>query len=262
MVVALLLGRKGSIGFPGKNTAPLLGRPLAWYPMNAALKSEVVDRVFLSTDDEKLMALARQTGVEVIERPAYLCTKEALGEDAYKHGYEEITKRLGKKPELLVLLFCNAPTVSPNQIREGVSALRKNPDYDSAITVSRYNMWSPIRARRIDSAGLMKPFIPFEDMAKSLLTTADGQINCDRDSQGDVWFADVAMSVVRPKNLDRMEEGLLPQKWMGQSIFPIKNEAGLDVDYEWQMPQAEWWLRNQGFKDVKFENDIQPSQTI
>jgi len=29
MIVALLLGRKGSIGFPGKNLYPVLGRPLA-----------------------------------------------------------------------------------------------------------------------------------------------------------------------------------------------------------------------------------------
>lgn len=244
MIVALSLGRKGSVGFPGKNTTHVLGHPLAWYSMTAAQECKLVDKVFLSTDDPKLMEIARAIEVEVIERPAYLATKEALGEDAYKHGYEEICKRIGMKPEMIVLLFCNAPTVSSAQIEEGIKALRANPELDSAITVSKYNMWSPIRARRIGSDGLMHPFIPFENMNL-------GGINCDRDSQGDVWFADVALSVIRPANLDHLENGILPQKWMGRKIHPIKNEAGLDIDYEWQFAQAEWWIKKYRPESVK-----------
>lgn len=240
MIAALILGRKGSTGFPGKNTHPVFGRPLAWYPMNAALRSGVVDRGFLSTDDPALMALARETGFDVIERPAELCTNTALGEDAYRHGLGVIRERLGAEPDLLVLLFCNAPTVSPEQIREGVEVLRARPDLDSAITVSRYNMWSPLRARKVSADGTLQPFVPFE-------TFGDPKtLNCDRDSQGDVLFADVALSVIRPANLDRLEEGLLPQKWMGRRIWPIRNEGGLDVDYEWQLGQVEWWLRKNG----------------
>ena len=34
-----------------------------------------------------------------------------------------------------------------------------------------------------------------------------------------------------------MSKGLLPQKWMGKKIAPIVSEAGLDVDYEWQIPK-------------------------
>ncbi len=243
MIAALILGRKGSAGFPGKNTTPVLGRPLAWYPMEAARTSGVVDRLFISTDDPQLMAIGTEQGFETIERPPHLCTDEALGEDAYVHGYQVICERLGAKPELLVLLFCNAATVRPEQIREGVAILRAHPDYDSAVTVSRYNMFSPLRARRVGADGLLQPFVPFE-------TFGDPKtLNCDRDSQGDVLFADVALSVVRPENLDRLEDGLLPQKWMGHKIAPIDNDAGLDLDYQFQVGQVEWWLRNQGWTE-------------
>jgi CMP-N-acetylneuraminic acid synthetase len=239
MIVALLLGRKGSIGFPGKNLYPVLGKPLSWYPMNAAKESIFVDKVYLSTDDEGLMELARENNLEVIERPDYLCTKEALGEDAYVHGYEEICRRIGKKPELMVLLFCNAATLLPETIDEGINVLRKNPEYDSAVTVSRYNMWSPLRARKINNNGLLEPFIPFDAYESD-------NLNCDRDSQGDTWFADVAVSVVRPYNLENLDDGLLPQKWMGKRIYPLRQEAGCDVDYEWQIPVVEWWLKKYG----------------
>jgi hypothetical protein len=39
---------------------------------------------------------------------------------------------------------------------------------------------------------------------------------------------------------------MLPQRWMGQNILPIKNEAGFDLDYEWQLGQASWWLEKYG----------------
>ncbi|MBF0249315.1 MAG: cytidylyltransferase [Alphaproteobacteria bacterium] len=243
MIAAILIGREGSTGFPGKNVFPVLGRPLVSYPLLAAQKAPSIDRIYVSTDSEAIKTIARDLGAVVIERPDYLCTKEALGEDAYVHAYGLIKAdcaEKGEELELLVLLMANAPTISVEQLEEGIRVLRAQPETDSAVTVSCYNMWSPLRARKVDSTGHLKPFVPFE-------TFGDPKtLNCDRDSQGDVWFADMGMSIVRPQNLDCLEDGILPQKWMGQTIWPIKNYGGLDVDYDYQMPQAEFWLKKNG----------------
>lgn len=245
MIAALLLGREGSVGFPGKNLMRVLGRPLSEYPLRAALAAQSVDAVYLSTDSAKLKELARKHGAQVIDRPACLCTKEALGEDAYAHGYRHIKDTLKQDVELMILLFCNAPCVLPSHIDEAVKVLREHPDYDSAVTVSRYNMYSPARARRLTPEGLLQPFIPFENYPEGM------KINCDRDAQGDVYFADVCLSVVRPRCLENLHEGVLPQKWMGRRIAPIQNWGGLDVDYEWQVPQVEFWLRKNGFTEAE-----------
>ncbi|MBI4823531.1 MAG: cytidylyltransferase [Nitrospirae bacterium] len=245
MVIALLMGRKGSKGFPGKNLYPVLGRPLAYYPMKAARDCPEIDKVYLSTDDEELMRLAKENNIEIIQRPPELTTETALGEDVYVHAYETAKERnKGVEIELIVLLMCNAGTVTSASISEGIKVLREHPEYDSAVSVSRYNMWSPLRARRIGGDGLLHPFVPFETFGdpKSL--------SCDRDSQGDVWFADMGVSIVRPRCLERLEEGLLPQKWMGQKIYPLKQWGGLDVDYKWQIPQVEFWLKEHGFSEV------------
>ena len=227
------------LGFPGKNTFEVLGHPLCYYPMKAALDAEGVDDVYLSTDDDKLKEIAKDMSIQVLDRPAELCGPEALGEDVFAHAYDEIVKaNPGKTIEAVVLLFCNCPTLTPGAIEEGIKILREKPEVDSAVTVSRYNMWSPLRARKLDDDGLLKPFVPFE-------TFGDPKtLNCDRDSQGDVLFADMGVSVVRPKCLENLKDGLLPQKWMGQSIHPIHQEAGFDLDYAWQLPLAEWWIKN------------------
>lgn len=211
------------------------------YPLMAAQKAKYVDKVFVSTDSETIKEIGRKYGAEIIDRPAELCKPEALGEDAFVHGYNYIKELSGEDIEFMVLLFCNSPTILPETIDEGIEILRKNPSIDSAVTVSRYNMWSPLRARKVGSDGLLHPFVPFE-------TFGDPKtLNCDRDSQGDVFFADMGASIVCARNLENISEGLLPQKWMGQNIYPLKQWGGCDVDYEWQIPQVEYWLKKHGF---------------
>jgi CMP-N-acetylneuraminic acid synthetase len=39
MITAILIGREGSAGFPGKNVYPVLGRALMEYPLIAATRS-------------------------------------------------------------------------------------------------------------------------------------------------------------------------------------------------------------------------------
>ncbi len=243
MIPALLIGREGSVGFPGKNVYPVLGKPLMSYPLEAAKNAKNVDAVYISTDSQRIKDIGREYGAKIIDRPPDLCTKEALGEHAFVHGYEQIKKESGEPIEQIVLLFCNAATILSETIDEGIGVLRKNNSYDSAVTVSRYNMWSPLRARKVGKDGLLHPFVPFEVFGDPKT------LNCDRDSQGDVWFADMSVSIVRPRCLEHLEEGLLPQKWMGNSIYPLKQWGGCDVDYEWQIPLVEYWLRHHGFKD-------------
>ena len=248
MICALLLGREGSSGFPGKNIYPVLGHPLVAYPLMAALNAPSVGRVYLSTDSPRLKAIAHDHGARVIDRPAYLATKEALGEDAYVHGYQVIRDELkmeGEEIELMILLFANAATITSELLEQGIAALRADPHADSAVTVSIYNMWSPLRARKLGDDGYLHPFVPFEVFGDP------ATLNCDRDSQGDVYFADMGASIVRPHCLENLHAGLLPQKWMGQNILPIHQWGGLDVDYEWQIPQVEFWLKAHG---------VQPAQ--
>jgi CMP-N-acetylneuraminic acid synthetase len=243
MIAALLLGREGSTGFPGKNTYPVLGRPMMVYPLLAAQAAGCVDEIFVSTDSDKIKSVARDYGATIIDRPPELATKEALGDDAYVHGYRYIRDELGKEIELMVLLFCNGPTITATMIDEGVEVLRKDQTLDSAVSVSCYNMWSPIRARKEDEEGLLQPFVPLESFGRL------DAFNCDRDSQGNVYFADMSVSIVRPRCLNDLNYGQLPQRWMGQRIYPLKQWAGCDIDYDWQVPTVEYWLREHGFTE-------------
>ena len=139
-------------------------------------------------------------------------------------------------------MFANAPLVTSKMINQGILKLKKNKRADSAVSTSVYNMWSPLRARKLDHNGFLKPFVPFKTFGNPKT------LNCDRDSQGNVYFADMSLSVVRTKCLEKLKDGLLPQKWMGKKILPIICHGGLDIDYDWQVPQISYLLKKNGKK--------------
>ena len=139
MIAAILIGRKGSSGLPGKNTREVEGHPMVWWPLCAADQCPDVDRIYVSTDDPEIVVISESFGSRIIERPAYLASNDALGEDAFTHAHSVVqadAQQEGTQVEMYVLLMANAVTVTSEQIREGITVLRERPDLDSAVTVS------------------------------------------------------------------------------------------------------------------------------
>ena len=98
-------------------------------------------------------------------------------------------------------------------------------------------MYSPLRARKLNSKGFLIPFVPLSSFGNI------NSFNCDKDSQGDVFFADMSHSVTRGKTLRNINKGLLPQKWMGKKILPVFNSYGCDIDSGWQISMSERWIK-------------------
>ncbi len=245
MNYALIIGRKGSKGFPNKNIQNVMGRKLFEYPLLAALNSKKISRVFVSTDCPVIKKkIVRYKKVILLNRPKHLATDGALGEEVFQNAYfqiKDIISKQKKKINLLTLLFANAPAITSKMIDKSILILQKNKKLDSVVSTSVYNMWSPLRARKLDKKGLLKPFVKFEYFGNPKT------LNCDRDSQGDVYFANMSLSIVRPTCLLNMSKGLLPQKWMGQKIKPIFQDFGCDIDYSWQTPLIKDWIENNLF---------------
>ena len=245
MNIAILIGRAGSKGYPNKNIKIINGKKLCEYPLIAAKKSKYIDEIFISTDCPIIKKISKKYDCNLIERPKSLSTSKALGDHVFEHAYFEAKKRLNKDINFIALMFANAPLLTAKLIDEAIIKLKKNKKADSVVSTSVYNMWSPLRARKKNKEGFLQPFIPFETFGNPKT------LNCDRDSQGNVYFADMTLSIVRPHCLENLNEGLLPQKWMGQKILPIECEGGLDVDYEWQIPQVKFLLNKNGKKKSK-----------
>ena len=246
-VCAVLLGRGGSVALPGKNVRHILGRPSLHYPLMAARASAVVEEVYVSTDSQEILDLARPFGVKEIRRPAQLATDEALLEDAIAHAFETIEHTAPSPADFYLILLCNAVTVLPDCIRHADDVLRSDPGADSVTTGSKWNMFSPVRARRLDQeAGMLVNYVPTDVLGRVVT------ISCDRDKSEDCYFCDNSFTLVRRTVLARLHENQGPFRWMGNRIrFIEQMPGGGDIDLAWQVPVVEWWLQQHGFTETK-----------
>ena len=48
-----------------------------------------------------------------------------------------------------------------------------------------------------------------------------GEISSIRSSQGDVYFCDLSVQVIRGEVFTRMHEGMQPFQWMGNKSYPL-----------------------------------------
>jgi CMP-N,N'-diacetyllegionaminic acid synthase len=120
-VLGLIPARGGSQGIPGKNLAPLCGRPLLAWTVGAACAARSLDRVVVSTDSKEIAATARELGADVLERPAELARDEVPMRDVLLHALEELGR-----PEVLVLLQPTSPLRRAEHVDEAVALLRES----------------------------------------------------------------------------------------------------------------------------------------
>ena len=128
-VVALIPARGGSKGIPRKNLAPLGGRPLLAWTVDAARESRAVTRTVVSTEDEEIAAAARGVGAEVLERPPELAADETPMRDVIEHALGEMAR-----PEVLVLLQPTSPLRRARHVDEAVELLRRS-GADAVVSV-------------------------------------------------------------------------------------------------------------------------------
>ncbi|MES2171554.1 MAG: acylneuraminate cytidylyltransferase family protein [Actinomycetota bacterium] len=118
--IAVIPARGGSKGVPGKNLRPVGGVPLVARAVQAARATPLVDEVYVSTDDERIAAVARDAGARVIDRPAELSGDEASSEAALLHALEQ----LGEYPQVLVFIQATSPFIDLPALDAAIERVR------------------------------------------------------------------------------------------------------------------------------------------
>jgi len=127
-VVCVIPARGGSVGLPGKNIRPMNGTPLVARTIRAALDSQSVGAVYVSSDDEKILSVGRQAGAQAIVRPAEISNSTASSESALLHALDVITAADGRAPDVLVFLQCTSPFTTGEEIDAVVKAVTDGAD--------------------------------------------------------------------------------------------------------------------------------------
>lgn len=132
--IAIIPARGGSKRLPNKNIMLLDGIPLVAHSILYALKNtEIIDAVFVSTDDEKIKEIALKYGAKVIDRPKELSGDIEPTVSALKHCLEALSDA---EIENVVLLQPTNPLRPETLLKDSFLFYTEN-NYDSLFTVSR-----------------------------------------------------------------------------------------------------------------------------
>jgi D-3-phosphoglycerate dehydrogenase len=212
------------------------------YPLLAAGHARKVDVIAISTNSQAMAQVAQNLGATVILRPPALASPAANMGDVFRHAIDTLEAETGKRVEMLVILLANAPAVTHDLIDRAITFLQDHPDYDSVTTVAAHNEFNPLHACYISRGQELVSFFP-PAFSRNLADTS-------RDKLGDVYFIDNCLRVVRRDAVFSTDApSRLPYPWMGERTAPIVHQGGFDVDYDWQIPGVERWLRQQGFTE-------------
>ena len=123
--ICFIAARGGSKGVPGKNLKKIAGRPLIAHAIHKALKSKIFSHVIVSTEDNKIATVAKQSGADVpFMRPKKLATDTATTIDVILHANKKL-ENLNYKFDVIVNLDVTSPFIRTKDIKGALSLLRK-----------------------------------------------------------------------------------------------------------------------------------------
>lgn len=165
MRLAVLPARGGSKRIPRKNIHPFCGKPILAWPVAAAHKSGLFDRIIVSTDDSEIAEIAQDHGAEApFLRPAALSDDHTGTTEVIAHATRWALDQ-GWPVTAVCCLYPTAPMIAPGDLEEGWRLLNSG-NWSFVFTATDYA--APIsRAFRQTQSGGVEMLQPEHFSARS-----------------------------------------------------------------------------------------------
>ena len=115
-VICVIPARKGSTRIKNKNIINFYKKPLIYWSILSAKKSKYIDNVFVTSDNDKILKIAKKNGCSTVKRNKRLSNNIIMPD----YAVVDVLKKFGKSYEIVVFLQPTAP-------------LRKQDDIDKAL---------------------------------------------------------------------------------------------------------------------------------
>jgi len=112
--IAIIPARGGSKGIIGKNLKPIGSLPMVVYSITAALTCKSIDAVYVSSDSDEILDIAKLYGAETIKRPDNLARDTTSSEEVLEHAI------LQTKSKYCILIQPTSPTLETDDLEFGI----------------------------------------------------------------------------------------------------------------------------------------------
>lgn len=158
-VVCVIPARGGSKGLPGKNVKMFCEKPLIAHTIEQAQLSKYIDRVIVSTEDEKIAQISLEYGAEVpFMRPMELAGDSVATVDVLLHAIDWLECKEPYSFNILVLLHVTTPLRSIEDIDKSIAFLveEKADNVFSVTEAHRNPYFNMVEINKSGYAALVK----------------------------------------------------------------------------------------------------------
>lgn len=117
-----------------KNILPLNNKPMLYYPIEAALQSNLFDKVIVSTESDEIAEIAAKKEVEVHKRPEHLAHDPYGVVDVVMNFLE--TNPEYKSYDTITILMVTSPLIEYSDIQNAYD-IYKNNAFNCVISVAK-----------------------------------------------------------------------------------------------------------------------------
>ena len=219
-MLAIIPARGGSKGLPGKNIKLLGDLPLICHTIKAALDSNLIDRVIVSTENDEIASIAKNCGAEVpFMRSIDLASDTSMVMDSYLQVVDMITKENSKLIESFVALLPTVPLRTSKDIDKAIQIFN---DKNANSVISVVEASAPVYWHRsISKEGILENFLPEFNALKN------------RQELKKTYLPNGAVYVFRTEVLRSTREYYTSKTY--PYIMPKERSADIDdnFDFEW-----------------------------
>ena len=155
--IALIPARGGSKRIPKKNIINFNKKPMISHTIISAIKANIFDEVFVSTDNEKIAQVSKKYGAKVILRKQNLSDDNAMVKEVCYDFINSLEKN-GIKCQILCTLFATAPLRNSKDIKNVVNLIQSGK-CDFSLAVTSYDL-PPHQALKLSNNNYARPFWP------------------------------------------------------------------------------------------------------
>ena len=167
-IIVVIPARGGSKGIPRKNIRLLDNKPLIDYSIETTLKSNYVDDVVVTTDDEEIKFMAKQFGGETIKRSGDLAKDDVPLDPVIYDAVKRKEESNKEKYDFIITIQPTSPLLKSKTLDKTIEKLH-NKSIDTIISVvdDRHLSWGvneknssyyPLYEKRVNRQYLPKSF--------------------------------------------------------------------------------------------------------
>lgn len=225
----IIPARGGSKGIPGKNIAPLAGRPLIAYTIDAALEAarRTGGTVMVSTDSDEIAAVAEACGLATpYRRPPELATDSAGSREVVLHAMQW-ARQNNIEFDVVVLLQPTSPLRTADDITGTLEAYAADDGADMAVSVCLSDENPYYNLFETDADGNLH------------ICKGDG-LYTRRQDVPPVYRYNGAVYAIRPDSIGAMPLGAFPRR----IPYVMDSRRSIDIDTPADLLAAELMLKN------------------